>query len=444
MRLEKIKKKIQNHSAKKDFILKAKEYYKNNTDISITGVNTSSKVEKDPLRTADNRIGHNFHELLVDEKVSYMFTYPVQIDIDNNPKLNDEVKDTLGDDYLRKIKNLGIEASNCGTAWLHYWIDKDNKFKYAKVDTEQIIPCYSNGLERTLESIIRYYSCYEEVETSDDDVLFTYIEYWNDKGFTRYKFRDGITGALIDSEEVAHTLEDVPFIEFANNEKKQSDLCKYKHLIDLYDRVMSGFANDLEDIQQVIYILENYGGENLGEFLGDLKRYKAIKTETGDGGGGVKTLQIEIPVEARVKMLEILKKQIYESGQGLQQDSESYGNASGVALSFFYRELEIKAGLLETEFTSSIATLVKVILKHLNVDAYKKIEQTYTRNMIRNDVEGSQIAQNSVGVIPTKVVLKNHPWVDDVEEAMQLLEEENKEEYSFNREYSFNKGNENE
>ena len=412
----------------KDFIIKAKEYYNNKTDIIIKGVNTSSKEEKDPLRNADNRIVHNFHELLVDEKVSYMFTYPVQIDIDNNPDLNNKVKDVLGDDYTRKIKNLAIEASNCGTAWLHYWIDKEGSLKYAKVDTEQIIPIYSNGLERTLTAIIRYYSCYEDVEDLDEDVLFSYIEYWNNKEFIRYKFKEGVlSGSLVDTETIKHRLEAVPFIEFANNDKKQSDLCKYKHLIDLYDRVMSGFANDLEDIQQVIYILENYGGEDLGEFLGDLKRYKAIKTETGEGGGGVKTLQIEIPVEARKQMLEILKKQIYESGQGLQQDSESYGNASGVALSFFYRELEIKSGLLETEFISSIASFIKVILKYLNISDYKKIEQTYTRNMIRNDIETSQIAQNSAGIVPRKVIIKNHPWVDDVEETMKFLNEEDKE-----------------
>ncbi len=55
-----------------------------------------------------------------------------------------------------------------------------------------------------------------------------------------------------------------------------------------------------------------------------------------------KTLEIEIPVEARKVILEILKKQIYESSQGLQQDVESVGNASGVALKFFYRKLELK------------------------------------------------------------------------------------------------------
>ena len=118
---------------------------------------------------------------------------------------------------------------------------------------------------------------------------------------------------------------------------------------------MSGYANDMEDIQQIIYILENYGGQDLDEFKTNLKRYKTIEVETNEiqGKGDFRTIQIDIPVEARKVILEELKKQIYEFGQGLQQDIESFGNASGVALKFFYRKLELKSGITETEFSKS-------------------------------------------------------------------------------------------
>ena len=44
--------------------------------------------------------------------------------------------------------------------------------------------------------------------------------------------------------------------------------------------------------------------------------------------------------------------------------------------------------------------------------------------MISNDLENAQIAQISVGVIPKKIIIKNHPWVENPEEAYKLLEEE--------------------
>ena len=101
----------------------------------------------------------------------------------------------------------------------------------------------------------------------------------------------------------------------------------------------------------------------------------------------------------------------------MQQDVESVGNASGVALKFFYRKLELKSGLLETEFNSSYNKLIRAILKFLSINENKKISQTWTRNMISNDLETAQIAQMSLGVIPEKFIYKNHPWIDDPEEA---------------------------
>lgn len=444
LKLERIKRKAINQEIKKYEIIQAKNYYRNETDIQLTGVvpKNYDSDESDPLRSADNRISHNFHQILVDEKVSYMFTYPVMIDIDDDTEINKKVKGALGYEFERKIKNIAIEASNCGIAWVHYWIDKDNNFKYEKVNTEEIIPVYSNGLERELIEVIRVYRCMEEVEGQTDEELFTYLEYWTNSTMDRYKFKGGsCTCGIIDEEHIQHTFGDIPFIEFDNNSIKQSDLSKYKNQIDLYDKVKSGYANDLEDIQQIIYILENYGGEDLSEFKQELKRYKTIKTESdgSGGGGGVKTLQIEIPVEARKVILEILKKEIYEFGQGLQQDVESVGNASGVALKFFYRKLELKSGLLETEFRTSINNLVKVILNYLNIEDYTNINQTYTRNMINNDLENAQIAQMSVGMISNKTIVKNHPWVEDLEQEMELIEEEKKDEDIYNN--AFQPGN---
>ena len=397
--LQRIQAKILNNQSKVDTIRTAKNYYNNKNDILLKGIIPEGKG-KDPLRNADNRIPHNIHQILVDEKISYLFTYPPIIDIEDNEEINEKVNQSLGDGFERKLKNIGIEASNCGTAWMHYWIEidedaKESKFKYEVVNTEEIIPVYDNGLERKLKNIIRYYKVKEEVLNQLNEITYAYIEYWTDNKMIRWKMKDSFTNTPIEeSEDITHTLGDVPFIEFSNNKEKQSDLEKIKSLLDLKDVVVSGFANDIEDIQQIIYILENYGGTDLNEFLSDLKRYKTVKTESIDGNsGGLSTLSIDIPVEARNVLIEYLKKQIYESGQGLQQDIEVTGSVSGVALKFYYRKLELKSGLLETEFRTSINHLIKAILKFLGITENYKISQTYTRNMISNDLEAAQIAQ---------------------------------------------------
>lgn len=422
---------VRRRNENKDAITVGKDYYHNKTLIKETGV--VPKTKSNVLRNADNRIAHNFHQLLVDEKVAYMFTYPILIDVDDNEAINERVDDVLGQEFVRKMKDLGVEASNTGCGWLHYWANEKNEFKYEKVESEQIIPFYSDDLERELIEVLR---TYKVVEYDDNltAIEFIVVEDWTKETFDQYKFRYTIDGQ--DESQlkgIRHNFGRVPFIPFANNSDETSDLIKYKDLVDLYDRVVSGYANDIEDIQEVMWIVTNYDGKS-GDFLKDVKKYKTIFLEDeGDGAkGDVKTLSVEIPVEARNSLLELLKKQIYESGQGLQQDNENFGNASGVALKFFYRKLELKAGLLETEFRESINKLVEAILDFYHLP-YKKISQVWSRNMIASDLETSQIATQSVGIIPEKLILQNHPWVEDVDEAIRLLEEEEEKEVdSFN------------
>lgn len=416
---------IEKDATRREAIATSRRYYDNENDILTTGVSPSDG-SKDPLRSADNRISNNFYQDMVDEKASYMFTYPVLFDLDNNKELNDLVVTTLGDEFEAISKELCIEASNCANSWLHYWIDADTKeFEYDVVETNQVIPVYDNTLKKRLKEVYRYY---EDTIEGHKLVIF---EHWTTSNFDKYYFKGSIASGDLkpagDPEMLLHNLGRVPFIQFANNHRQQSDLKKTKSLIDLYDKVLSGFANDLEDIQQIIYILEDYGGEDLKEFLGDLKRYKAVKTDTGNGGGGVKTLQIDIPVEARKVILDELPKLIYNAGQALEKNVESFGQASGVALKFFYRKLELKAGLTETEFKKGFNELIRAILRHFNKDDKVKIQQTYTRNMISNDLEDAQIAQASMNILPRKLIWKKHPWSEDADYTEELWKEEEKE-----------------
>ena len=124
-----IQKLIQGHSA---FILRAEEserYYTNDNDIKKTGASiykNKTEDETNPLKRADNRISHNWHEILVDQKVGYAFTYPPMFDVGNDSD-NKRISEILGDKFPVVVKNLGVSASNCGVGWVHYW-NGDNAF----------------------------------------------------------------------------------------------------------------------------------------------------------------------------------------------------------------------------------------------------------------------------------------------------------------------------
>lgn len=213
-----------------------------------------------------------------------------------------------------------------------------------------------------------------------------------------------------------------------------------KPLIDVYDKVYSGFINDLDDIQELIFVLSGYGGTDLNGFLQDLKKYKTIKLDEDAEHPGVSTLNIEIPIEARNSVLEATRKAIFEQGQGFDPQPENFGNQSGEALKFMYSMLEMKAGLTETEFQLGFARLVRAICKYSGIEC-KKIIQTWTRTCVKNDTEQAQICQNSVGIVSKKTILKNHPLVEDVDAELRQLEKEEQEEQEKEETYSgaFNK-----
>lgn len=435
MELEVMKKKIKRHEPGHiSFVRKcetAERYYRNRTDILLQ--EKKEDGEGNQIRNADNRIPRNFHGLIVNQKSAYAFTAPPLFNI-GSKQANKKIMDVLGDEYKKNCMELCVNAANCGTAWLHYWRGADG-FEWAVVDSKEIIPVMSRKLKKKLTGVFRRY--WDTDEASGD----TYIvyEYWTetecqtfrrrtgdtvDEGLYYYDmFMDPESGEMI--SQYRHDMGDVPFIQFKNNNIGTDDLANIKPLIDVYDKVFSGFINDLDDIQELILILTGYGGTDMDGLLQDLKKYKTIQLDPEEGAD-VKTLNIEIPVEARRAVLDAARKAIFEQGQGFDPQPENFGNQSGEALKFMYSLLEMKTGLMQTEFEAGFAKLIRAVCRFYNMPC-DKIIQTWTRTSIKNDTELAKICRESVGIVSKKTILASHPLVEDVEEELKQLEEEEKE-----------------
>lgn len=429
MELEAAKKLIEKYDGLDAVRLKKAEvalrYYLGDNDIMYR--KPKDKCDE-PLRNADNRIAFNFHSLLVDQKASYMFTAPPLFDTKDDT-LNEIVAATLGDAYAKKCKDLCVDASNAGVGWLHYWIDEKKGFCYGVIPSMQVRPVYSLRLEKELEAVLR---TYRMVDDNGDE--WQIYEIWNDKECQAYRKRAemiqpfdmfsyvNLDGTAEPTNTFRHDFGAVPFIPFPNNNVYTGDLDKIKNLIDSYDKTYSGFVDDLEDIQQVVFVLTNYGGADLKQFLSDLKYYKTIQVESAgsDDKSGVSTLTIDIPVEARDKLLDITRKAIFDMGQGIDPQQQGFDNTSGEAMKFLYSLLELKAGLMETEFRAGFGELVRAIGRYYGKEP-EQIVQTWTRTSIRNDAELVDMCQKSVGVISTKTILKNHPFVENAEDEEKEL-----------------------
>lgn len=419
---------------------KSLRYYFNKNDITNRN-NGESKLNEsgknEPLRRADNRVSSNFHQLLVDQEAGYVATVPPTIDVEDE-NLNDEIKDTLGDNFNLRLNQMVVDASNAGVAWLHYWIDDSGQFRYGIVPPDQVVPIYSSDLDRKLLALRRSYKQLDP----DTGKYFKVHEYWTDKDVTVFKstmpdygdlslYADRFTLYDVTSGDetgtgavLTHQLGRIPFIAFPKNKYRRPELLKYKGLIDVYDNVYNGFVNDVDDIQQVILVLTNYGGEDLDSFMKALKEDHAIKMDSVGPGdkSGVDKLTIDIPVEARNTLLEVTKSDLFVEAQGINPtDFKEIGNASGTAIRALYGHLELKASITESYFRDALTELVRAILTWLKApDAdSRKINQTWTRTAIQNDLEQAQIVAQLAQYTSDEAIAKANPIVDDPQQELQ-------------------------
>lgn len=424
---------------------KALKYYLNENDITKPNDGKSKadgkKEDEKLLRKSDSRVSNNYHQLLVDQKASYVGATVPTFDV-KDEALNALIKKELGDKFPRTLQRLIIDSSNAGDAWLHVWNDEEHgesKFKYAIVTPDELTPIYNNDIEKKIIAVRREYA---EIDEESGDP-YTFVEFWTKEEAAFFKFESDFLQmvpnncirtfdktSMIDVENVnvlKHGFDGIPYIRFPNNQLHTNDLDKYKGLIDVYDKVYNGFVNDVEDVQEVILVLTNYGGTDLNEFMDELNRYKAIKTESyGDSDkSGVSTLTIDIPVEARNILLEKTLDAIFLQGQGVNPTKLELGNNSGVALKMLYGLLELKSSALESEYRVGFNRLLHFILQAKGKDNKDlEIIQTWERSSIQNQQEKADIVSKLADVTSKQNIAKNNPLVDDWEEELDLQEEQ--------------------
>ena len=100
---------------------------------------------------------------------------------------------------------------------------------------------------------------------------------------------------------------------------------------------------------------------------------------------------------------------------------------------------------METEFKLGFGRFIRCVCRLLNIKIKDDtIVQTWTRTSVKNDLELSQIAQQSKGVISDETIVSKHPWVEDPEKEMENLNIQKEAETEAQREISemFPKGKE--
>lgn len=397
----------------------------------------------------NHRLPHGWHKLLVDQKTAYLTGEPLVFQSTAQAEFADFVNDFLDDEWDDTLPELCKGASNKGIEWLHVYIDEVEQgigeFQYVIIDAREVIPIWETSKQKNLEAVLRYYHIWingkERIRAEwwTKDTVAYYIQ-----GDNGHFVLDSNGNEVAEEKErvniapashyylngVGYGWGKVPFIPFRNNGAQVSDLSFIKTLIDSYDLSLSDLANNLDEVQDVVWVLKNYAGTDLQEFTENLRYFKALKT---DGDGGAETITIAIPVEARREFLDRLEENLFMFGQGVNVKTDRFGNSpSGIALKFLYALLDMKANVLERKFRRAIRELLWFIAEYVRITQHKEydpwqVQVTFAKSPLMNDAELVTMVQNSIGIISRRTAIANHPFVENVDDELDRLKEEQAE-----------------
>ncbi|UNE49949.1 phage portal protein [Bacillus amyloliquefaciens] len=426
-----IQKMIDKHELERDRMLEGVEYYMNQADIKKRlRYFYENGVRKIDTEKPNNRISHNWHKLLVQQKVQYLVGKPITFNAEDSKFLK-LVNDFVNEDFDDVMNELLKNASNKGSEWLHPFVDEDGKFDFIRIPAEEVIAVYDTTKKRKLLYAIRYY----DVKNIDDESTRK-VELYTDQQTFYYVMHDGALVLDFDYERnpeshfylgnAGYGWGKVPLIEFKNNEEGVSDLVFYKDLIDQYNSNISNNANTFDEMQDFIYILKNFGGQDLSEFMTNLRYYKAVEVGS-DGGMDMKTA--EVPIDSANTHLDRLEENIYRFGQGVNNNPDKVGNSpTNVVIKNLYSLLDLKANEAERKFRPALHAFFWFFTEYLRMTGqgeydHTLLQMTFNRSRMTNELEEVQMGNQSTD-LSKETRLAHHPWVDDVEAEMKRIESE--------------------
>lgn len=453
-----------NNSKERKLMLEGISYYDNETEINkkvrYDHCGTDSSVN-DKLSNA--KMHKNIMRKLTRQKVNTLLGKPYSIKTDD-----DNYKKILEEEYFtkymyRKIFNTTKEAIKEGINWLNAYYDENGTLQFRRVPGNQVRVFWADREHTKIAQLIHYYEIV--VYKGSESKTSTYADYYSpngvihyvmeDSGFVRDKERPAEEGNFTlmvpqtediknDKGEIVETTykldengniifepqqmvwDRIPWVPLKYNEEETSLLKYIKEFQDYYEKVFSAAVDVVIDIPNAIKVFKGYSGADLGELTTNIAKYRAVLV---DPDGDASTLETDFNIDVFDKVLDRIRKDAYEDGGGVDMQSDKTGDKSGVGLKFLYSDLDLDLEELEQEmdvFFEWMLWFIDYDIRMKYNKDYEDVEVTFNFNKtnIVNESELISMINNSRDMIPDSILLPKHPFVEDVTEVEEAIEEQ--------------------
>ena len=367
----------------------------------------------------NNKLVNNMAKYITDTTTGYFVGKPVVYNSDNDVFL-EEIQDIFDyNDEQDHNMELAKQCSICGNCFEMLYIDEDCNIRFAKIKAADLIMIYETETGFTTpQAAIRT----TQSRDKNNNTVHK-VEFWNSYQTLHFQSVNG--GHLNLEGTTEHYWQDVPFVEYINNEERIGDFEGVISEIDAYNKVQSNTANYFQYNDDAILKVTKLG-DVASQDIADMKEKGAIILEDG---GDVAWLLKTIDDTALENYKNRLREDIHLGANVPNMSDKIFGNnLSGVAVSYKLWGLEQICAIKERKFKRGLQRRIELIANILNVMGgkydYREIMPNFRRNRPQNLLEVAQIITMLSNDLSRESRLQMLPNVENVQDEIDKLEAE--------------------
>ena len=338
----------------------------------------------------------------------------------------DLTKEELGTDFDHYVYQAGYWAQGNGACYMYVHRGfQQEQWEYNLFRKTEFLPLYDEYTGE-LRGGVRFWSL-DWGKRPVVAILYT------EKGYTRYETPDKkysisalqlkedlkpyvetVESSEAFGEEVtgAGSVTRLPIFPLYSGENRESALDNLKPLIDSYDMVLSGFANDIQDCAQIYWLVTGGMGMSEKDKRQLLDRLILQHMAVIDGeNSSITPYTQEIPYQSRENCLTQLRNQMYENFGGFDVHTIEAG-ATNDHIEAAYWPMDEEADAFEDQ----VFHFIRQILEMMGIDD----TPIFVRNRVSNQKEQTEMILLAANYLDDQTILEKLPWIS-VDEIQEIL-----------------------
>lgn len=400
----------------------AEKYYakKNVTIMAFQKMLYNMKGQAVPdMWSANYKLRTHFFRRFVTQQVQYVLSNGVTFQ-------KKDTKKKLGKKFDTQMQKAAKKAMVDRVSFLFWNLDHVEVFCFADTPTDPgFVPLYDADTG-ALRAGVRYWHVDENTTRATLYEEDGYTEYVKKKGdisivAEKRSYKKTVISTKADgvSGELNENYSAFPIVPMYANDLHESELEGHRESIDCYDYIKSGLANDIDDTSGFYWVLKNSGGMDDVDIAKFIERMHTVRGAALDEEtSAAEPHTLEVPTEAREKMLEILKSDLYEDFQIVNVEALSASAKTATEIRAAYQPMDDKCG----DFEFFLIDAIQGILSLAGIDD----EPSFKWNRIANQTEETNMVMSAAAILGDELTLKKLPFLtpEEVEDRIRDMGDE--------------------